>query len=356
MNPLTPIHSRRRLRQEGEFGVAAGLFPTPDPVPRIGLALSSGGARGLAHVGVIQVLEEHAIPIAAIAGCSMGAYVGALWAAGLHSRRLEELAAEIKDRKTLIKLLDFQFPPTRGLIRGQRIRTHLERDLGGLTFAELRIPTVIVATDLDSLDAHVFSSGPVVNAVHASAAIPAICVPVELNGRRYTDGGASEPLPASLLRQHFALDHVIAVNVMPSPEDFETCRDGSFSRCRTARRSNLVLCLLRRLLRAVNLMEDGNVIDTFRRSLMAAQLRLIQKECAASDVVIQPRFERSSWHDFENFDHYIRAGRQAAEAALPRIQELLPKPADPLAVVCDRHATPAHEPLATDHSLLTTHH
>lgn len=324
MNPLIPIHSRRLLRQEGDYAVSNGSFPIPDQVPRIGLALSSGGARGLAHVGVIQVLEENEIPIAAIAGCSMGAYVGALWAAGLNSRRLEELAAEIKDRKTLIKLLDFQFPPTRGLIRGHRIRSHLERDLGGLTFAELRIPAIIVATDLDSLDAHVFSSGPVVNAVHASAAIPAICVPVELEGRRYTDGGASEPLPSSLLRQHFALDHVIAVNVMPSPEDFETCRDNTFGRCKLAhRRPSLITLLLRRLLRGVNLMEDGNVIDTFRRSLMAAQLRLIQKECAASDIVIQPRFERSSWHDFENFDLYIRAGRLAAEAALPAIQALL---------------------------------
>lgn len=337
MNPLVSPHPRRWLRQEGEIGLSPAFLPASVPHPRIGLALSSGGARGLAHVGVIQVLEENEIPIAALAGCSMGAYVGALWAAGLHSRRLEELAAEIKDRKTLIKLLDFQFPPTRGLIRGQRIRSHLERDLGGLTFAELRIPAIIVATDLDSLDAHVFSSGPVVSAVHASAAIPAICVPVELNGRRYTDGGASEPLPATLLRRHFDLDHVIAVNVMPNPDDFESCRDDTFGRCKGSRRSNLVLCLLRRLLRAVNLMEDGNVIDTFRRSLMAAQLRLIQKECAASDVVIQPRFERSSWHDFENFDHYIRAGRQAAEAALPAIKDLL---------------TPSHVRFVTEHSAL----
>ncbi len=323
MNPLTPLHPRRWLRQEGEYSAAAGLFPHPDSRPRIGLALSSGGARGLAHVGVIQVLEENKIPIAALAGCSMGAYVGALWAAGVHSRRLEELAAEIKDRKTMLKLLDFQFPPTRGLIRGHRIRSHLERDLGGLTFAELLIPTIIVATDLDSLDAHVFSNGLVLNAVHASAAIPAICVPVEVDGRRYTDGGASEPLPATLLQKHFSLDHVIAVNVMPSPGDFEACRDDAFGRCRIPTQTSFIRSLLRRLLRAVNLMEDGNVIDTFRRSLIAAQLRLIQKECLMSDVVIQPRFERSSWHDFENFDHYIRAGRQAAEAALPAIQDLL---------------------------------
>lgn len=324
MNPLLSTHPRRWLRQEGEFGSFAGLDPTLSSAPRVGLALSSGGARGLAHVGVIEVLEENHIPVSALAGCSMGAYVGALWAAGLNSRRLTELAAEIKDRKTLFKLLDFQFPPSRGLIRGERLRAHLERDLGGLTFAELRIPSLFIATDLDSLDAHVFDSGSVATAVHASSAIPGVCIPVEIQGRRYTDGGASEPLPASLLRHHFSVDHVIAVNVMPTPGDFENCRDLSLQRCRKGNTNHRFICLLRRLLRFINLMEDGNVLDTFRRSLMSAQLRLIQKECATADIVIQPRFERSSWHDFENFDHYIRAGRIAAEAALPQIKALIP--------------------------------
>lgn len=329
MNPFASLHQSRWLRHEGETSVSSGLpfssTITPPTAPRIGLALSSGGARGLAHVGVIQVLEENEIPISAIAGTSMGAYVGSLWAAGVHSRRLEELAAEIKDRKTLFKLLDFQFPPSRGLIRGERIRAHLERDLGGLTFAELRIPALFVATDLDSLDAHVFDSGLVATAVHASAAIPAVCVPVKLDGRRYTDGGASEPLPASLLRQHFALDHVIAVNVMPRPSDFENLRDGTFRNWKQTPRSRIRL-FLRRILRYINLMDEGNVIDTFHRALMSAQLRLIQKECATADVVIQPRFQRSTWHDFENFDQYIRAGREAALAALPQIKELLGQP------------------------------
>jgi len=312
----------RWLRHEGE-----DLASVSPAIPRIGLALSSGGARGLAHVGVIQVLEENDIPIAALAGCSMGAYVGSLWAAGLNSRRLEELAAEIKDRKTLFKLLDFEFPPSRGLIRGERIRAHLERDLGGLTFEELAIPTIIVATDLDALTAHVFSTGSVAAAVHASSAIPGICVPVELNGRRYTDGGASEPLPVTLLQEFFKLDHVIAVNVMPNSEDFEFCRDKTFGRCR-ARRSRTMFRLLRRAFRRINLMEEGNVIDTFRRSLMSAQLRLIVKECARADIIIQPHCEQSSWHDFENFDRYIRAGREAAEEALPAIFSLLGRDAE----------------------------
>lgn len=329
MNPLSRFFPRRRLvtDMDPSPGACSSLTPAPPHPPKIGLVLSSGGARGLAHVGVLQVLEENHIPIAAIAGYSMGAYVGSLFAAGLDGKHLACLAGEIRDRKTLFRLLDFDFPPSRGLIRGERIRSHLERDLGDLAFADLKIPMVIVATDLDSLSAHVFHTGRVSTAVHASSAIPAVCVPVELNGRRYTDGGASEPLPVTLLRHHFSLDRVIAVNVMPDPHDFEARRDSTFGPQASAK-TNPMFRLLRRALRSVNLLADGNVMDTFRRSLMSAQLRLIAKECAAADVVIQPRLAQSTWHDFENFDHYIAAGRTAALECLPAVRALL-DPATP---------------------------
>lgn len=291
-------------------------------MPRIGLVLSSGGARGLAHAGVIQVLEENHIPIAAVAGCSMGAYVGALWAAGLDGAQLEDRAREIKDRKTLKALLDFVIPPSEGLIRGKKLRLHLERDLGTKTFADLRLPLLIIATDLDSLAPHVFDSGIVSHAVHASSAIPAFCAPVYLNGRRYTDGGTSEPLPVTLLKQRLHLDHIIAVSVMPTPEDFELHTDHPFASGEKATQ-HFFARLFRPLWRKVNLLAPGNVLDTFRRALLAAQLRLIAKEEAAADVVIHPRFTNSTWHDYEHFEQYLQAGRAAAQAALPAIRELL---------------------------------
>lgn len=276
----------------------------------------------MAHVGVLQVLEKNSIPISALAGSSMGAYVGSLYAAGLSSARLAELAAEIKDRKALVRLLDFEFPPSRGLIKGHKIRAHLERDLGTRTFAELDIPLLVIATDLEALDAHIFHEGRVSEAVHASAAIPAVCVPVEMNGRQYTDGGASEPLPVTVLKNHFSLDHVIAVNVMPNPRSLEECHDLAFSK-EPDPTTHFIFRGLRRMFRSVNLLADGNVMDTFRRALMAAQLRLIAKESAAADVVIQPRFQMSTWHDFEHFSSYIEAGRKAATEALPAIRRLL---------------------------------
>lgn len=334
MNPsLTP--SRPGWMRNAEDAGGGGGSP-PGRTPRIGLALSGGGARGLAHVGVIEVLEEAGIPICAVAGTSMGAYVGSLHAAGLKSADLRDLAREIRDRRTLLRLLDPVFPPTTGLIRGLRIRRHLERSLGGRHFEDLDMPLLVVAADLDSMGAHVFDRGPVGPAVHASAAIPGLCAPVHIDGRRYTDGGAVEPLPVSLLRERFTLDHVIAVNVMPTPDDICACPGGVFAPPDT--RDHRPGHLLRRLLRPFNLLAHGHVLDTFRRALMCAQLGLVEKECRGADLVIHPFFCESTWFDFENFDRYLRAGRAAAEAVLPELLALAGRPHPPPE---HRHEPPA---------------
>lgn len=313
----------RAAKSETPETAGAGDFiPAAEVAPKVGLALSCGGARGLAHVGVIQVLEEEGIPVSAIAGTSMGAYVGSLWAAGLNGSRLEALAREIKDRKTMLKLLDPLFPPSEGLIRGDKIRKHLERSLGALDFSELAVPLLVIATDIDSLSAHVFDSGSVAAAVHASSAIPGVCAPVRLNGRRYIDGGASEPMPVTLLKARFGVDVVIAVNVMPTPKDIEECRDTVFEGPPKAPRNALARGTAK-FWKSINLLAYGNVIDTFRRSLMGAQLRLVAKECERADLVVHPFFCKSTWYDFENFDLYIAAGRDAAKQAIPQIRELI---------------------------------
>ena len=285
-------------------------------VPKIGLALSGGGARGLAHIGVLQVLEAEHIPVAAIAGTSMGAYIGSLFAAGLAGERLEELAREIKDRRTLYRLMDFTFPPSAGLIRGLKLRKHLERSLGNLAFSELAIPLLVVATDLHTLDAHVFDSGPVAPAVHASSAIPGVCAPVHIDGRVFTDGGSAEPLPVTLLRERYPLDAVIAVNVLPTAADIVSGADPSFNVPEK-------MSLAARVFHPLNLMAHGNVMDTFKRALMCSTLRLVEKESRQADLVIHPAFTTGTWFDYENFERYITAGRRAAEYALPAIRQLL---------------------------------
>ncbi|MEY4482863.1 MAG: hypothetical protein RL693_315 [Verrucomicrobiota bacterium] len=129
-------------------------YSVPAP-PRIGLALSCGSARGLAHIGVIQVLEEENIPITAIIGSSMGAYVGALWASGMTGKELEALAAEIKDRRALRQLLDANFPPLTGFIRGHKVRNRLKRVLGEMTIEQLKRPMFIVASNLDTVSGEI---------------------------------------------------------------------------------------------------------------------------------------------------------------------------------------------------------
>ncbi|MGV3530967.1 MAG: patatin-like phospholipase family protein, partial [Chthoniobacteraceae bacterium] len=184
---------------------------------RVGLVLSSGGAKGLAHVGVIQVLEEHGIEIDAIVGCSMGAYVGALWALGLEGHQLEKIALEHEGRWGLYPLLDPVLPPRRGFIRTRRIAKRLRAHLGATQFSDLVRPFRVVATHLDTLGRVVFSSGDVVTAIEASIAIPGICVPVVIDGETYVDGGVTDPLPVDVLEE-MGIERIIAVNSIPSAD------------------------------------------------------------------------------------------------------------------------------------------
>jgi len=290
--------------------------------PTIGLALSHGAARGLAHIGVIQVLEEENIPISVIAGSSMGAYVGALWASGIQGAGLAKLAAEIKDRRTLLRLLDPIFPPVSGIVKGHKIRKHLGRTLGELNTEQLQRKLLVVATNLDTGKGEILRNVPLAEAVHASCAIPGICAPVTIGGSHYIDGGAAEPLPVRLLKRVEKVDYVIGVNVMPTSEDLQRCElDGFPIPPKPA--SGIWRRLIRGLNQSINLFAYGNVLDTYMRCLYAAQMHILDEDAAQADVLLHPYFCESKWYDFENFDRYIIAGRDAAKAALPQIRALL---------------------------------
>jgi len=146
---------------------------------RIGLALSSGGAKGLAHVGVIQVLEENGIEIDAIAATSMGAYVGSLWAYGLEGPALEKIAREHDGRWGFLSIVEPVLPPRMGILRTKRIASRLRRSLGEAHFSDLIRPLRVVATNRETLESVVFSTGNVVQAVEAVSKMlgntPAIC-------------------------------------------------------------------------------------------------------------------------------------------------------------------------------------
>lgn len=287
-------------------------------LPRVGVALSSGGARGLAHIGVIQILEEHGIPVHAIAGTSMGAYVGALWASGLRGDRLEELAGEIKSRQDFHRLADYNIPPLKGLVYGKRVRRHLMRDLGERCFSDLERDFFAVACDLNSYKKIILNEGLVADAVHASCAIPGLVVPVAMGEYRLVDGGVVDPLPVSVLRQAAEADVVIAVNVVPTVYDVHRCaRRHQHSAARPCSLWGRLMALLNR---SVNLFAPGNVLDTFERSLRSAQIRLAEVAARTADIRLHPVFCDASWKDYQNFEKYIDLGRQAALEQLPVIK------------------------------------
>ncbi|MGI8601617.1 MAG: patatin-like phospholipase family protein [Verrucomicrobiales bacterium] len=285
--------------------------------PRVGLALSSGGARGLAHVGVIQVLEENGIAIDVIAGASMGAYVGALWAAGYSGRELQEFAAEIRSPRDLWGRLDLALPPVRGLFHGRMIKERLAAALKGASFADLLRELHVVAANLDTYERRVFSSGDVATAVHASSAVPGVCVPVEVEGCRYVDGGIVDPVPVGVLAD-LNCDRIIGVSVIPTFEDIArgAAPDPETPPVRPFRSR------LKRLNRSFNVFADGNVVDTLRRSVLSAQIRLAHHSRHRADVLLRPQIVSTRWHDYHNYLHYIEMGRKAALAQLPALLAL----------------------------------
>lgn len=162
------------------------------PRARVALALGSGGARGYAHIGVIQALQERDYEIAGIAGSSMGALVGGVQAAG----RLDELAdwAKSLTQRTILRLLDPSLTAA-GVLRAEKILDAVRDILGPVTIEELDVPFTAVATDLLTGKSVWFQRGPVDEAIRASIAIPGVIAPHELDGRLLADGGILDPLP-----------------------------------------------------------------------------------------------------------------------------------------------------------------
>ncbi len=180
--------------------------------PRVGLALSGGGARGLAHIGVLKVFEEQKLPIHALAGSSMGGLIAAAYAAGMSASELEVAALKMTNLRELAALVDFR-PPRRGLLDGEHVREYLAKFVDeDLTFAELKLPLAMQAVDLKSGKEHTLREGNLLDAVMATSAFPGVFPPVEIQGLQLVDGGVLDNLPTELPRR-LGADIVIAVYV-----------------------------------------------------------------------------------------------------------------------------------------------
>jgi NTE family protein len=181
---------------------------------KIGYALGGGGARGLAHIGVLKVLEEHGIRPDIVAGTSMGSIVGALYSGGLTPGEIEKLALGL-DWKKLVNLVDVTLPIS-GLLKGNRVVSLLRSIMGDMTFSQLKCDFASVATNIINGEQVVLRDGSLIEAIRASISIPGIFTPVAVEGRYLVDGGLINTVPVSVCRDMGA-EYVIGVNVIPRP-------------------------------------------------------------------------------------------------------------------------------------------
>jgi len=178
---------------------------------RVGLALGGGGAKGISHIAFLQALDELGVRPTVIAGTSIGAVIGGLYAAGVSGRQLEQLLKDLGFMDLYKLVLDFSFLSNSAIYKGKGVEDFLSREIPAQTFAELEIPLKVVATDFWNRKEVVFASGSLITAIRASMAMPALFEPVQLEGKVLIDGGAVNPLPYDVIRHE--CDLTIAIDV-----------------------------------------------------------------------------------------------------------------------------------------------
>jgi len=267
--------------------------------PSVGLALGGGGARGLAHIGVLEVLQEAEIPIDMIAGTSAGAAIGAIYAQGKDASLIKNLATGFNWRK-LFSLVDFVFPRN-GLIQGKRIADLLQLVMGGkIKFTDLKIQLACVATDLSRCEEVVIDEGSVIDAVRASISIPGIFTVFKHKGRYLIDGSLVNPVPVNVLKNK-GIDFVIAVNVIPDLRE----------RHNQAGKQDIVA------------FKKPNIFSVIMQSTHIAQCVLLRSCLQGAEVVIQPQVAHIGVADFRQASECITQGRLAAKDPVLEIKRRL---------------------------------
>ena len=280
------------IRSVQAFGreLSRKTVPALSPrVPAIGVALGGGFARGIAHIGVLRVLEQEGIPIRAVTGTSVGALIGACYCSGLSLAEMQDVAHNTRfttfARWTLSRY---------GFASNDRMVAFLTRTLKCKTFEEMRIPLGVTATDFNTGEGVVFHSGSIIDPVRASCAYPGMFLPVEIRGRYLIDGMLSHPVPTRPLREMGA-DRVLAVHLKG------TWANGGPPR---------------------------HLFDVIGQSFAIAQDAMSSLWREAADLVIEPDVAGFAYDDFKRADDLIHAGEVAMRKALPQVRKWLETPAD----------------------------
>lgn len=261
--------------------------PVLKKAPKLGLALGGGAARGFAHIGVIQVLEENGIKPDLVVGTSAGSLVAAFYATGKTGAQLQWLADSMDESQ----LTDWTVPfMNRGMLRGEALGRYVNSQLNGAKIEDMKMPLGIVATDLQTGDGILFRRGDIATAVRASSAVPSVFEPVRIGNKDYVDGGLVSPVPVRFARQMGA-DIIIAVDISSRPEDAKTTD------------------ILKVLLQTFSIMSKS----------------ISQLELAQAEVVVRPAMPDVGSAEFAARKKSIEAGRAAMKLALPALKAALAK-------------------------------
>ena len=320
---------------------------------KIGYALGGGAARGLSHIGVLKVLEEHSIFPDTITGTSIGALIGALYAGGIKIGDIEQFALRL-DFKRLALLADITMPIS-GLIGGKRVISLLKSILGDLTFSQLKYDFACVATDIITGEQVVLREGSLVEAVRASISLPGIFTPMKIKGRYLVDGGLVNEVPVSVCREMGA-EYVIGVNVIPEPSRMmfgskkgrkvhtgESTKHGKIenknkpttllkapnqfvqSRVDDIEKSTKTFFLYqtklkRKIMESLDWMrmEKLSLIDVLTQTLTIAEYRVAIENLKDADLIISPDVEEIGFWHFDKAALAIEAGEKAANRAIQR--------------------------------------
>ena len=266
---------------------------------KVGLALGGGGARGFAHIGVLEILQEEGIPLDMIAGTSAGGVVGAIYAQGKDATLIRNMFVGL-DWKKLVALADLTLPKS-GFIRGKKIRDFLELILGGdIRFSDLKIPLACVATDITTGEEVVIDQGSVLEALRASISIPGIFAVVKWKGRYLVDGGLVNPVPVSVLRRA-GVDCTIAVNVQPDIKEIAYQADKERTKS----------------------LKEPNIFSVIVQSFQIAQSFRYRSAMEDADLVILPKVAHIGIGDFHRAEECIEQGKLAAQESVLKLRKRL---------------------------------
>jgi NTE family protein len=276
----------------------------------VGLALGGGAAFGIAHLGVLKVLEQNDIPIDIIAGCSQGSIIGVGYAAGISVDEMIDMACRLGRRSNALLAVDLTLTKP-GLLAGQKFIEIFKPLLGSKsTFEDLTMPCRTVATDVESGERVSIGTGNLSDAFRASASVPMVFSPVKIDDRVLVDGGVSDPVPAEIVNMMGA-DLCIAVNVVPP------LKKGVENAVSHAFRMVSYLNPLTWLEESAGL---PNMFDIIMNAMQTLQYELGNFKAISADVLINPELSDFTWVEYYRSEELIQRGVQAAEQALPAIQ------------------------------------